>query len=202
MSNVVEKLIGISFVPIVALNILGGIGGAIWLLVLGEWKLVLIAVLVSIAFPFAYSVIMLVQVPLSALMHHFKDKNRKLALTIGFVNMLIGHAVNLVWLVLVFYLALHYSEGQNVIPYLLFGWEVAVSPFQYMATKEPPDNIGTYVAVYLLQISYLILAIFYFLGILPLGLLVIILITLATEVYLLRIVSEELKACSGYPDGK
>jgi len=192
MSNVVDKLITISFAPIVGLNIAGGIAGAIWLLVLGEWRLVLIAILVSIAFPFAYSLISMPQIGLLALMHRFRDRHRKLALAVGFGNMLISHAINLAWLVLVFYLALRYSEGHSVIPYLLFGWEVALGPFQYMATKEPPDSIGTYVAVYLMQVSYLVLAIFCLSGILQLALPLIILITLATEVYLVKFVSREL----------
>lgn len=188
MGRVIEKLIAVSLVPIVALNILGGITGGIWLLVLGEWKLVLIAVLVGVAFPFAYSAIILFQTPLAGLTLHLREKNRNvLASAIGFISMLIGHAINLAWVTLVFFLALKYSEGQNVIAYLLFGWEVAVGPFQYMARGEPPDSVGTYVALYLLGLSYLILALFYFLSILSFALPLIIVITLAAEVYLLKV---------------
>lgn len=80
-----------------------------------------------------------------------------------------------------------FAEGRNVFPYLLFGWEIATGPFQYMASKEPPDSIGSYAAVYLTQISYLILGVFYFLGILSLALPLIIVITIAMEIYLLKI---------------
>jgi len=59
-----------------------------------------------------------------------------------------------------------------------------------MASKEPPDSIGTYMGVYLLQISYLILVGFYFIKILPLALPLIILITIITQIYVLKLAFE------------
>jgi hypothetical protein len=52
---------GISLVPIIVLNILGVVTGAIWLFIMGEWKLVLIGFLVDIVFTFAFPIIMIVQ---------------------------------------------------------------------------------------------------------------------------------------------
>lgn len=196
MNRLLENIISVSFIPIIILNIGGAIVGAIWLFVIGEWKLVIGAFIISCIFPFVYSLIMLIQLPLDILLGWFVERKKKSFVAItGFVNMLIGHIAGLGWVFLVFTYAIILSEKQTSIPYLLFGWEVATGPFQYMASKEPPDSIGTYAAVYLLQIAYLIFVIFFFLGIFPLTIPVVILITLFLEIFLIKIAlqSQELE---------
>jgi len=128
-----------------------------------------------------------------AFMFHLVEKNkRRTGATVGFITNLMQTAVNLVWVLAVFIFAVTVFEKNkdNPIPYLLYFWEIAIGPFQFMASKEPPDSIGTYMGVYLLQISYLILVGFYFIKILPLALPLIILITIITQIYVLKLAFE------------
>lgn len=96
MGKIIEKFISVSFIPIIVLNIFGSIIGAIWLIILGEWKLVLGAFFVSVWFSFMYSIIMLVQIPLAGLLNYFMEKKQKaLSAITEFITMLIGHGIGL-----------------------------------------------------------------------------------------------------------
>ncbi len=183
----INALMGISLVPIIVLNIFGSITGAIWLFIIGEWQLVLIGFLADVVFTFAYPLIMIVQMPLALLMKYLADKNKAtLAMFPALVNMLIVTGINLTWVILTFSILTGFSESTSVIPYLLFGWGIGTGPFQYMASKEPPDSTATYAAVYLTQISYLVLVVTYLLHVLWLALPLIIIIAAVIVIYLMK----------------
>lgn len=187
MQKIIEGIISASLIPIIVLNIVGGLIGAIWLFILGEWKLVIGAFIVSCIFPFAYSLIFLIRLPLIGItVWSMGKKNKILPTVLGFINLLFEHIINLTWVFAVFVSAILFSEGRNLIPYLLYGWVIAVGPFQYMARGEDADAVATHATVYLTQIAYIIFALFFLLGISFLALPLVILIAIALEVYLVR----------------
>ncbi len=186
MSRIIEKIILATTVPIIIFSLFGGMVGGYGLLFLGEWRLVIFSFLVTLFFPYTYAIITIPFLPLHALMFHLLEKNkRRTGAVVGFVSNFIMTAINIIWVLAVFIFAVSMSENNkdHPIPYLLYFWQIAIGPFQYMASKEPPDSIGTYIGVYLLQTSYLILVGFYFTRMLFLALPLIILISIIIQVY-------------------
>ncbi len=191
MSRLIEKIISATTVPIMILNFFGAFIGGIWLLFLGEWKLVLGALIFSFIFPSVYGLIVMPLLPLDFLMFKLIEKDKKKsAMVIGFIANMLTTTVNLSWVVAAFIFVTRTFEhnGNNPIPYVLYFWEIALGPFQFMASKEPPNSIGTYVGLYLLQISYILLCVFYFLNIIVFVQPVIITIVILVQIFLLRLV--------------
>ena len=76
----IAKLLTASLIPVIILNVFGHVTGVIWLFILGEWRIVLLGWLISIAFTFVYSVIMIIQVPLAALLSFLQERRKNVAL--------------------------------------------------------------------------------------------------------------------------
>ena len=189
MYNFFIKFINASLIPVMVLNIGAAIVGGIWLLILGEWRLVLLGVIVAAVMPWIYSLLMIVTMPFMSLIVHLQEKRKKfLFILVGWINMLITHAVHFFYVLAIFLLAVNYGVD-NPMPYLLLGWMVAVGPFQYMARAESSNSLGTFMGMYLVQISYLAFCLFYYLNVYMLSFPIIILLTLVTEVFLLKYIS-------------
>jgi hypothetical protein len=193
IDDIFSKILSAISIPIIFLNFFGGIISGIWLLFLGQWKLVLGAVFFTIFVPYAYSIVLLIQMPLASLIVFAKNKNKKkLGLTAGFISLLIGHVIILIYVffVLAKVISIYESKNLNVIALLLFGYGVATSPFGYMASKEGPGAIGSFLSVFVSQISYIILAIAYLFNYLVIAIPIILLIVFGIEVFQLSLVSQ------------
>jgi len=191
MRKVIERIVLVSFIPITFMSIFGGVVGGIWLLIIGEWKLVVLALIVDFAFPFIVApiIFLLITTPMMALVNRLEKENKKTAsMIVGWLNLFINHMLYLAWVFIVFVYMLTYAteRDHNVIPYLLFGWEVAVGPFQYMASKGSSAEIASQATSYLNEVAYLILFLFYLLNISSLALPVIFLIMFIIEVFIIN----------------
>jgi len=191
MSKFIEKIIVVSVYPIMILNLLAGIIGGIWLLIIGEWAIIVFGIFGDILFTMIYPFVMLIQLPFGYLVEWLnRTKQSALMKISGLLAMFIGHMINLFWVYIVFTYAVGFAGDKSLVPYLLFGWVIAIGPFQYMASKEPGEAIGSFVAVYLTQISYILLATIAFIVGLPSTFFIILLITFFAEAYLLRGLSD------------
>jgi hypothetical protein len=191
MRKIIERIVLVSFIPITFMSIFGGVVGGIWLLIIGEWKLVVLALIVDFAFPFIVApiIFLLITAPMMALVNRLEKENKKTAsMIVGWLNLFINHMLYLAWVFIVFVYMLTYAteRDHNVIPYLLFGWEVAVGPFQYMASKGSSAEIASQATSYLNEVAYLILFLFYLLNISSLALPVIFLIMFIIEVFIIN----------------
>ncbi len=187
--SVLRRIFDAFSIPILVLNIFGHIIGAIWLFILGEWRVVIFGWLTGIAFYFVYPIVIgLIQMPFTAVMSSQKRFNPLVSIT-GFVNMFLVHMINL-FCVLFVIRALHsLSEGQNVIPFLLLGWGIIVSPFQFMASNEDPDSLGSLAAAALVSISYIVIAVLSVFGLFFVSLIPVLLFTIIVEIILLEYTS-------------
>lgn len=186
LSKTVNGLLAISLVPFVILNFASGIVGGVWLLFLGEWLLVVQVILLSIFVPFAQTILLLPTIPIGMLTIYFFDKSRMfIGGTLAFINMFYVQAIGLGWAILVFLGMLTLANGGSF-PYLLLGYSMAAGPYSYMASKEGPDALGSFVAVWLVQFTYVTLVLFYYLGILPLALPLIVIVTIVIEIWLVK----------------
>lgn len=202
MISIFNALMSVTTPIIILFNILGFTVGGIWLLVIGEWRIVVAAFLIDFLVPTIYSLITIPFVFLFGLpVKYFSGKNKKIpTLIFGSLSMTFSNIINLIWVIVVFILMISFAQksGASAIPFLLYGYAIAIGPFTYMASKEPPDSYGTFVGVYLIQISYIILSILFIIKMLWLSLPILVILIVICEIFLLKLTSEIMKENSFY----
>ncbi len=165
--------------PLVILNVIGTIVAVIWLLCVGQWKLIILGFIVSFLFKFAYMIPALIHLPLGFLaLKCMEKKYNLLSLFIVFINLLFINSINLVWIFFVYATSVHLVTG-NSLPYLLFGYAVATAPISYMASEDR-DSISTSLGVFLTQLAFFILILSYYFNWFPFSLYLIILLLFIT----------------------
>jgi hypothetical protein len=144
--------------------------GLVWLLALGQWRTVLIGVAGTLAFQYVGALLMAVyKLPMIGAAGRAYDKGRRgLGLVLSFTSVGLDCLAGLAWSVMVIASMLVASKGRSPLPFLMLGWEVAVGPFLFWASKETPDNYAARVTPLFVGASYLACA---FLGVIPFGLL-------------------------------
>ncbi len=198
-NNFLGAFVGTSLIPIIVLNFAAGIIGGIWLIILNQWQFLIYGLIASFIMPFVYSIIISPTLLLAPLIVKLHDKGARISYVFAWFNMFFTHAVILAWIFSIGSIAIGVAEtySQNFWPYLLFGYSIANSPLKYMAKGEGPNaGAGTHSTLYLAQISYLILVIFFIFNISQLALPFILLITLAIEIYQLRSVKSGINIFS------
>jgi hypothetical protein len=122
--------------------------------------------------------------PAMWVMQKFSTKGHfALASVIGFIQSFTIHLIHLGWVLWIFGY-FYDSAGTNLFPYIFYGYSVATAPFTYMAQHEDEDAIGTWIGLWLIQISYILLGIFNYLDELGLYLFVIITLTILADIFL------------------
>ena len=147
---------------IIILNFSSGIVGGIWLLVLKDWPIIVLGLLYGFFMPWVFSLAYLPTMGLSAVMfNRFEKKKYSQASMLGFIISLYDNILILAWVLFVFFYVALGVKGSAYIPYMLWGYSVAISPLSYMASKEE-KSIGTFLGVLIAQIGYFLLVILYF----------------------------------------
>lgn len=202
MISLITALISFTTPLIVFLNIIAFTSGGIWLLIVGEWHIVVALLILDFLIPTIYFII---TIPLYFLfglpIDYFSKKNKKVPVLIfGSLSMTFTNIINLIWVIGVFLYMISLAEktGISFIPFLLYGYAIATGPFTYMASKEPPDSYGTVIGVYLIQMSFILLSLLFIFKILWLGLPVLIILIIIFEIFLLKLTSEIMKADSDF----
>lgn len=152
-----SKLVDGLSVPILFLNLFGGIVGGIWILFLGEWQL-LLAGLLWLMFG-GVSIISLVLSPGTFLQHLASNTSNKNTLFwLGFLS----QAYTGLLIILSCWLAFssstrffHAGSSTTLIPYLLWAWDLGLGPWQFLASKEP-NNEYTYISLTSASIFYML----------------------------------------------
>lgn len=149
-------LMGALSLPILILNLLGGIVGGIWLATMGRWDLVGAGIGYAIVGPFAASIALLPSFLLAGpAAWALERKNFVVGGFFGLLNLLWTFAVMLFSAVFVFYYAMNkMAYGDPIWPYLLLAYATATSPWAFLAQKDLQagnDNAG--VPVFFLQVG-------------------------------------------------
>jgi hypothetical protein len=154
-----NRIIEILSLPIMLLNIGGGIIGGIWLAVLGEWSLIGIGVLLLFTSHWILSILMMPSLAIAGIaMHFYGRKNYFWGHLFGFISQLYTNILIVGTCVFAFFLCSSFYTGDigfGYIPYLLWSWGMALGPWQFFASKEPDNEFS---AITLLSAS-----VFYFL---------------------------------------
>jgi len=165
--------------------------GGVWLLIIGQWKFAVFGFGWSLLVPFIISIPLVIVGIISAGVLNLIGKigSSVIMKLGGFLISFSQHLLYLAWTFLVFIVVLNFSEGQNLIPFILFGYELAVGPFVWMASKETPDNYGTFITTFLMQTAYIILGVFFLVGIYFLAIPTIIILTILFDIFSARILA-------------
>ena len=132
-----------------------------WLAFEGEWKLILVGFALSFIMPTLWTIVSVPTIALSGLFVKLaEDRNKVGATFVGLLLGLINSFLIMAWTIFVFvYFKSRISVG-TYIPVLLWGYSTATSPLIiYMASKEPPDNIGSIISVFMSEIGYILLVV-------------------------------------------
>lgn len=157
-----EALIAVLMLPIIVLNVLGGIIGGIWLLINGDWGTFFRGLGYMFFGAFAVSILLLpgmaLAVPMAKLL---EDRREKLAFVVALPALLWTYGAVMISCLWVFSWIMSRVEG-SPIPYLLWSYAVATAPWSYMAQKDSQtgNDYGTY-AVFGAQLGMISLSFAY-----------------------------------------
>lgn len=149
-----------------ALNCLVFFVSMVWLLILGRWKIILIGCFAAYLFQFFYFVPSLIQIPFHSIIQKCMERDHKYSMIfLSFVSNLLINLFDFLWLLLVYLTIIKFIKG-DPLPYLLFGYGVAISPFFYVVSKHN-NSTGNFIFVSLTQGCFLILILSYYFSLFP-----------------------------------
>jgi hypothetical protein len=156
--NALLGFIKLFSLPIVLLNIVGGIISLIWLAILREWGAIGYGICAIIFSTFAISFLLLPSLLLSGPGTYFLKKGHKyLFYMFSFLSNLYVNVLITVWCVGSLLLFMEKASPASLIPMLIWSYGIATSPWTYMASKEGPDALGSCVPSFFAQIGYIIM---------------------------------------------
>jgi len=135
----------ILFLPLVILNSLAGVVGGAWLLWLGEWKLVLGAFTIVLASSIWASILLLPTLLVAAPSMLALDRGYNFTVTfLATLGGLWTYSVVAAWCLVAFwYIPLFRHDGSiPVLPYLLYAYSVATTPWAALAQRETRSGNG------------------------------------------------------------
>jgi uncharacterized tellurite resistance protein B-like protein len=153
VEKVVTLIVGILLIPILLLNIFGGLVTGIILAIGGDWAPLLLGLLFMFVGVFIISILMLPSLIVMGLAIFFA--NRKSRLGVGFcvlASQALIYAIMFGVSYVVFGTILESSSEANEIVLLIWSFVVATTPWNYMASKEQ-DNEGTQLTLFASQIG-------------------------------------------------
>jgi hypothetical protein len=140
-----SKIIEILSLPIMILNMAGGIVGGIWLAILGEWKLIGIGIFILITFHWILGILLMVNLQIAGIAVYFFKRKRIIGHVFGFISQFYINLLIVGTCVLAFYICSSFYKGDIGIgytPYLLWSWGMALGDWQYFASTEPNNELS------------------------------------------------------------
>lgn len=189
MGNIISGLISLTLVPIVLLNYFGVVIGAIWLLATGNWEIVVGSIVIYFVSSFILALVMMIPLPIQLLGVHLGNKGyHKLMIILSFIGLMITSFICTYWVLYVLSLVFTFHDELNIsiIPLLLLGYALATAPFVKMAQGEDKDSAGTFVTLFVLQITFIIAAILSLLNLHGLIIPIAVLLVIIADVFLLK----------------
>lgn len=151
MGKLISTLLGLLTVPLLLLNLFGGIVGGTWLIFEGQWTPILWAlgglVTSHIIIGLALAPGALIAVPMIKVAQ-LRPTRTVVALT-ALLPTLYTAAVLTIWCTGILYLFARLSTPSTIIPTLLIAYSAAIGPITYMASKEERQPGGAGLATVL-----------------------------------------------------
>jgi hypothetical protein len=128
----------IAFLPLMILNLVGGIVAAVWLAILGDWVVFGIGIAIAILGSWIIKITLvpariLFGAPGIALANRGKNGG---ALLFGLLNAIYTSALICAWCLSVFYLMTTITRSDSIIPLTLFAYGCSTAPWAYLSQKD------------------------------------------------------------------
>lgn len=166
-TSFVSSLAALSL-PIMLLNLFGGIISGIWLAILGEWSEIFRGLLFMIVSGFAISIALMPSMLFAAPAAIAIQKGRKLlGMFLGSLSVLYTYALMTVWCVWIMWLFTDSASDRSFIPLLIWSYGVALAPWMWLAQKDQQGEGNEYsiLTTFFAQIAYIVGMIMLFLGV-------------------------------------
>lgn len=142
-------------IPIVLLNLIGGIVSGIWLAILGNWGSIILGIILFFISTLLISFALLPSILLDAPVIYFASKGKFIgAFLFNILSNLYAVIVITIWCCSILFIFSYVVTINNLIPRLIWSYGVAIGPLSYMASKER-DNIASYIATFFASLSYI-----------------------------------------------
>lgn len=155
-----EWMVAIVTLPLMALNMVGGIVAFIWLAILGQWAFIIGGVLYIFLGYWFVSLMLMPGMIFLLPINYFNEKKNAVGLALfGLLNLAY---VFVIIAVSSFYITQTFTDnltGSNLVPLLIWSYSVAIAPWTYMASKEGRSDSafdGTTTTLYFSQIGLII----------------------------------------------
>jgi hypothetical protein len=149
-------LVAIFQLPIVILNFLGFIVSGVWLLVIGQWRLVVAGLLISMFAPFILGLAILPGILIGAPGIHFANRGVTIGVYFfGFLSSVYIYALITAWCSGITFPFLHGAPSQAFWPLLIWSYGVATSPWSYMAQRD--QSFAAFLAAFFAQVAFIVM---------------------------------------------
>jgi len=148
-------------IPLLILNMLGGIVSGIWLAILGEWGAIGLGIL-SLAFAtFLLAIALIPSLLLAAPAAYCAEKGKTFGLVcFGALSSLYILAIVTLWCCGILFLFVKDATANSLIPRLIWSYGVATGPWAYMASKDQGpqgEGFASTLATFLAELAYLVI---------------------------------------------
>lgn len=151
------RLLWVLTIPIVVLNLAGGVVAGIWLAIVGQWRLLLMGIAAGIVADFGIGFAMMPNLLLAAPAVALLKRGYRSGYALALMGQVYVGAVLAVWCVAVLHLLTRGAAGNVMLPCLLWSYSAATGPVAHMARRElMGGNEYAMIHAFFLQIAYLL----------------------------------------------
>lgn len=160
--NALMGIIMVLSIPLMILNMLGGIVSGVWLAILGDWRALGIGVACFLVSSGFLGFALLPSFLLAAPAAYCAEKGRAFGL-IFFCALSSIYTLGLItaWCCGVLFLFMQDATASNLIPRLIWSYGVATGPWAYMASKDQGregEGSASAMATFLAEAAYMVVA--------------------------------------------
>lgn len=161
-----SALIPIMGIPMLAMNIAGGLVAGVWLLFLSEWRILFYGLVSIFSASWVIGLLLAPTLLLIPLASRF-EKNPNGAIVIASLSQIYTTGTILIWGFCVLMLFTRIAASRNhPLPFFLWSYEVATGPWAFLASHDqradPKSN--SIFSVYFLSIAYMLALLAFWLG--------------------------------------
>jgi hypothetical protein len=150
-------IITVLAIPLMVLNMLGGIASGIWLAIIGEWGAIGWGIAALLGSTMVLGFALMPSVLLAAPAVYYAEKGNTLGiLFFAALSNAYVIAIVTVWCCGVLYFFVKDATSSTLIPTLIWSYGVATGPWAYMASKDQQtgDLSGSAIATFFAELAY------------------------------------------------
>jgi len=154
-------------VPIMLLNLLGGIVSGVWLAILGEWGEIVRGIIFFVVAGFAISIALMPSLLFAAPAAMAMERGKKLiGALLGSLSVLYTVVLITIWCIWVMWLFVSSANESSLIPLLVWSYGVALGPWMWLAQKDQQGggNEFSTLTTFFAQAAYILGMIIFFFG--------------------------------------